>query len=106
MGVGGRDVFEREGAVEYRADRAIVREAAQRRLLEAADPVAAQLVELALHAHDPRVQLAAIRDLLNRAGIAAPTQLEITVEATMKRLDAEILRLSAELGEPIPPGLT
>ena len=47
-----------------------VRDAARRRILAAADPAAARLIEIALN---PRTEtqhaLAAIRELLNRAGI-------------------------------------
>src|SRR5690606_7900081 len=48
-----------------------VRAAAQRRLLEAADPVAARLVHLALNSDDEKVQLAACRDLLDRVAVTS-----------------------------------
>jgi hypothetical protein len=49
-----------------------VREAARRRILAAADPVAARLIQIALDPHtETQHALVAIRDLLNRAGIIA-----------------------------------
>jgi hypothetical protein len=51
-----------------------VKAAAQRRLLEAADPVAARLVKIALAAKtEVKDALIAIREVLNRAGIIAET---------------------------------
>ena len=73
-----------------------VRAAAQRRLLEAADPAAAELVRLVLNAESPRVRLAAVKDLLDRAAIGgsgAPSEGVLTAEI----VEAEIARLEAEL---------
>ena len=54
-----------------------VRDAARKRILAAADPAAARLIEIAL---SPRTKtqhaLAAIRDLLNRAGIVGGSAAE------------------------------
>jgi hypothetical protein len=80
-----------------------VRRTARERLLEAADPAAAELVELALRAEDPRVRLAAVRDLLDRAGVRG---LEQPVVITDAMLEAEIARLEADIlaqGLPLPP---
>lgn len=54
-----------------------VRAAAMRRLLEAADPVAAELVRLATESADEKVRLAACRDLLDRVAVSSPKQIEI-----------------------------
>jgi hypothetical protein len=72
-----------------------VRASAQRRLLEAADPVTARLIDIALHAEDDRVALTAIRDVLDRAGITPPEPVEVI---TSEMVQAEIARLEAELG--------
>ena len=50
-----------------------VRDAARRRILAAADPVAARLIDIALNAGtETRHALAAITQVLDRAGIVAP----------------------------------
>ena len=71
-----------------------VREAARRRLLEAADPAAAELVRLALDSPDDRVRLAACRDILDRAEVREVVSPFVSDEW----IDAEIARLEAELG--------
>ena len=72
-----------------------VKEAARRRLLEAVDPLMAELLKIALGDDDTRVRLAAIRDALDRAGLVAVKHVEgVSLEA----IDAEIQRLEAELG--------
>lgn len=72
-----------------------VKAAAERRLLEAVDPVVAELIRFALDDElEPRVRLAAIRDVLDRAGVTAPKQLEVV---TLEAIDAEIARLEQEL---------
>lgn len=80
-----------------------VRAAAKRRLLEAADEVAAILVRIAISEDtDERVRLQAIRDLLDRAGIMTPKTVEVV---TIDAIDAEIRRLEEELGlehRPLP----
>lgn len=70
-----------------------VRDAARRRILQAAEPAAAELVEIALKEEDPRIRLAAIRDILNRAGVREPDQ---PVEITIEMVEAEIARLETE----------
>lgn len=57
-----------------------VKERARLRILEAADPAAAKLVELMKnHRVPPQVQLAAARDLLDRAGLNTVQQIEVLV---------------------------
>lgn len=72
-----------------------MRDAARRRLLDVADPVAAELVRLALHDPDSRVRLAACRDVLDRAGIVRANEVQII---TVDAVEREIARLEAELG--------
>lgn len=55
-----------------------VRRKAHERLLEAADPVAAKLVHLALHAESEAVQRQACSDLLDRAGLAGKQIIEVS----------------------------
>lgn len=72
-----------------------VKAAAQRRLLEAVDPLITELLKLALDDDtEPRVRLAAIRDALDRAGLGPTRQLEVV---TLEAIDQEIARLEAEL---------
>jgi len=73
-----------------------VRAAASRRLLEAADPVTAELVQLALHAEDPKVRLQACRDVLDRVGVTTPKVVEVI---SMDLVEREIARLEAELAD-------
>ncbi len=73
-----------------------VRDAAQRRLLDAADPAAAELVRLALHDESPRVRLAAVKDLLDRAGVGGSDAWDGVLTAEV--VEAEIARLEAQLG--------
>ena len=73
-----------------------VKAKARRRLLEAVDPLMAELLRIALNDKDTRTRLAAIRDALDRAGLAAVKQVEVV---TLDAIDAEIRRLEAELGE-------
>lgn len=70
-----------------------VKEAARRRLLEWVDPVAAELVRLALEAESESVRLAACRDLLDRVGVVDPKETEITTDQFM----AKVAELEAEL---------
>lgn len=72
-----------------------VKEAARRRLLEAVDPLMAELLKIALGDDDTRVRLAAIRDALDRAGLVAAKQAE---GVTLDAIDSEIRRLERELG--------
>jgi len=55
-----------------------VRQAAKMRLLEAADPAAAELVRLALHAESEQVRLGAIKELFARTGLGEADRLEVT----------------------------
>jgi hypothetical protein len=73
-----------------------VKAAARRRLLEAVDPVVAKLIDLALRDPDPRIALAACRDILDRVGLAEPKQVEVI---TIDLVEREIARLEAELAE-------
>lgn len=79
--------------------------AAKDRLLEAADPVAARLIDITLNEEDVRVALMAIRDVLDRAGVRDPREKPIDV-LTLGVTEREIARLEAELkaqGRPLPP---
>ena len=67
---------------------------AQQRLDDLVDPAITQLVAIIEHADTPpAVRLAAIRDVLDRTGHKAPTQIEIISRET---LEAEYERLLAE----------
>jgi len=72
-----------------------VREAARRRLLEATEPVLAEMIRLALDEKDPRVRFQACKDVLDRVGLAAPKEIHITTDI----IEAEIARLEAELAD-------
>ena len=66
-----------------------VRNKARQRIMEAADPAAARMVEL-MASLDERISLAASRDLLDRAGHKAPTEISIiSDEALWAALEAE-----------------
>ena len=66
-----------------------VRNAARRRLMEAADPAAARLVEL-LDSDDERIRLGAAKDLLDRAGHKPPTEVSfVPTETLMDMLEEE-----------------
>lgn len=86
------------------------------RLLEAVDPLYAELVRLALNpAKDDAVKLAAIRDALDRAGETAQQDIKVKVESAWDALiegviaevpdDHEAVRLSDRVidGEHVPP---
>ena len=73
-------------------------QAARRRLLEAADPLAAELIRIAQESKDDRTRVAAIRDVLDRAGVDMPKRLEIT-HISDEVLLAERDRLLAERDE-------
>jgi hypothetical protein len=53
-------------------------EAARRRILEAADPVTAELIRIALGGESDAVRVSAAKDVLDRAGMAAKTQVELS----------------------------
>jgi len=62
-----------------------VKNKALQRILEAADPAAAELIRLATGSKDERTRLAAVRDLLDRASVKA----EVGEEGKPKRLIIE-----------------
>jgi len=66
-----------------------------RRLLEAVDPAAGELIRIALSGKTDQVRVQAIRELFERAGFGEPKRIDITL--TDDVLDAEIARLEAEL---------
>lgn len=70
-----------------------VRNAARRRLLEAADPAAARLVEL-LDAEDEAVQLRAATALLDRAG-HGPSSTQVQVDGGELRYQIDGVDLEA-----------
>ncbi len=61
-----------------------VKRKAIERLLEAADPAAAELVKLALHGKSDQVKLNAIRDLLDRAQVGKSDDKTADVTVTIK----------------------
>ncbi len=61
-----------------------VKRKAIERLLEAADPAAAELVRLALHGQSDQVKLNAIRDLLDRAQVGKSDDKAADVTVTIK----------------------
>lgn len=70
----------------------LVQAKAKQRIMEAADPAAAKMVEL-MESLDERISLAAARDLLDRAGFKAPTEVKIeSVDAAAKILREELER--------------
>lgn len=73
-----------------------VKAAARRRLLEAVEPVLAEMIQLALAEKDPRVRFQACRDILDRVGLTSPKQIEVI---TLDLIEAEIARLERELAE-------
>ena len=69
-----------------------VKNRARQRIMEAADPAAARMVEL-MASLDERISLAASRDLLDRAGHKAPTEISIlSDEALLAALEEERAR--------------
>ena len=69
-----------------------VRNKARQRIMDAADPAAARMVEL-MASLDERISLAASRDLLDRAGHKAPTEIAIlSDEALLAALEEERAR--------------
>lgn len=76
-----------------------MKEAARRRLLEAVDPIMAELIRLALHAESESVRVSAAKDALDRAGLQVKmlVESEVTVHDGDSDLDAEIRRLMAQL---------
>ena len=66
-----------------------VRNRARQRIMEAADPAAARMVQL-IDSDDERISLAASKDLMDRAGHKAPTEIAlISDEALLAALEAE-----------------
>lgn len=77
-----------------------VRQKARQRLLEAVDPLMAELIRLALHGESESVRVAATKDALDRAGLNPKMLIES--EVTIHDggdVDREIARLAAELAE-------
>ena len=71
-----------------------VREAANRRLRMLADDALEVLRRIVTDPDlDPRVKLQAAKDILDRLGIAEPTQVEVT---TIDVIDAELQRIALE----------
>ena len=70
--------------------------AAKLRLLEAADPLMAELIRITLYGKDERTRVQAINSALDRAGVDEPRRLEVT-HVSEDVLDAEIARLMEEL---------
>ena len=69
-----------------------VKNSAMQRLLDAADPAAARLVQL-VSSKDERIGLAAARDLLDRLGHKAPTEIKIeSVDQAARILRDELER--------------
>lgn len=64
---------------------------ARLRLLEAADPAAAKLVKLALGAESEAVALAAVRDILDRAGLKVAESLNLTGSVDVTSSLAELM---------------
>lgn len=85
-----------------------VRDKARQRLLEAADPLMAELIRLALKADSEAVRASAIKDALDRAGYGAKQLIsqEVTVrevddfERAVEELESELARRS-EGGSPV-----
>lgn len=73
-----------------------VKAAARRRLLEAVEPVLAEMIDLALAEKDPRIRFQACKDILDRVGLTSPKQIEVL---TLDVIEAEIRRLEEELND-------
>ena len=74
-----------------------VRNAARRRLEEMVDPALSEMMEMLRDKDTPHsVRATLIRDVLDRAGLASPKQLEVLTEDV---LDREIARLEEELSD-------
>jgi hypothetical protein len=78
-----------------------VKEAARRRLLELVDPALVRLDDMVRESDDERVVLAAVKEILTRAGIEPPIPI---VEITTEMLEDEIARLEAEIEAEENPG--
>ena len=66
-----------------------VRNKARQRIMEAADPAAARMVEL-MASPDERISFAASKDLMDRAGYKAPTEISfVSDEKLAEMLEAE-----------------
>lgn len=76
-----------------------VRAKAEQRILAAADPAAAKLVQLMGDKRvPPQVQLAAARDLLDRAGLTKTSQ----VEVALRPFEVDILGLLVDVPDDAP----
>ncbi len=79
-----------------------VREAARRRLLELVDPALVRLDRIIRESNDERIVLAALKEVLTRAGIDPPVEdleREMDVRTAEMVLDREFIRLKAEYEE-------
>lgn len=75
-----------------------VKDKARQRLLEAVDPLMAELIRIALSAESEAVRVSAIKDALDRAGYSAKVKIESEVTVhDGDSVDHEIARLAAEL---------
>lgn len=85
--------------------------AARRRLDEAADHMARELLKIATTSESESVKLAAVRDALDRAGLKAPTQVEVGPKepAAWEELLGDVAHVTRaqheamKRGEPMPP---
>jgi hypothetical protein len=90
-----------------------VKAAALRRLDQAADVLVQRLLQFALDGNvDDNVALRAIRDALDRAGLAAKTEVAVEVaQAPWEELMGDVMQISKAQheammrGEPLPPAL-
>lgn len=81
-----------------------VRRKAQERILAAADPASAKLVQLMSDKRVPyNVQLAAAKDLLDRAGLSNPQDVQVTLRRYEQVLDDVIVEIDYDV-EELPPG--
>ncbi len=74
-----------------------VRHAANRRLLEALDPAAGELVRIALTGKVERNRIMAIKELFERAGFGEPKRLEIAQIPDQALIDEWITALEADV---------
>lgn len=71
--------------------------AARRRLLEAVDPAAAELIRIALEGKQENVRVSAIKELFERAGFGDPKRIEVTQIPDAETVEAWIEALEADL---------
>jgi len=78
-----------------------VRAAAQRRLLASSDRMAKLLLDLATSAESEAVRLAAIKDALDRAGLTAKQQVELSLAPWEEALQGGETSIVVELDEDV-----